>query len=143
MTQAIIRPECASISRTTHGDGRGRSDGRTDGHLPQGESLRELLTELLGKIKAGEYAQGQKRNLPNGQIYIFRVQSAGAPSPDERFKLCLQWMKDNGITNRRAFFSGCPEAGTSGRMHTRCIAQLKREGLIERVGREYVFKDES
>jgi hypothetical protein len=51
-------------------------------------------------------------------------------------------MKDNQITNRRAFFAGCPEAGTSGRMHTRCIAALKREGLIERIGREYVFKEE-
>ena len=122
----------------------GRTDARTDtdaAHLPQGESLRELLTELLGKIKNGEYAQGQKRNLPNGQIYIFRIQSAGAPSPDERFKRCVQWMKDHQITNRRAFFAGCAEAGNSGGMHTRCIKALKREGLIERIGREYVFKD--
>ncbi len=142
----IGRPPTAPLSAVQSsgqpvlaGDGQ---DGRTDGNLPQGTSLRDLLTELLGKIKAGEYAQGQKRNLPNGQIYIFRVQSAGAPSSDERFKLCLQWMKDNQITNRKAFFAGCPEAGTSGRMHTRCIKALRREGLIERAGREYIFVED-
>jgi hypothetical protein len=108
-----------------------------------GTSLRDLVTELAERIRAGEYVLGQKRNLPNGQIFIFRVQSAGAPSPDERFKLCVQWMKDNGITNRRAFFAGCPEANNSGGMHTRCIKALKREGLIERVGREYIFKEDA
>lgn len=131
----------SAVHRTPPVAGRGRTDGRTDGDLPKGESVRELLTELLGKIKAGECAYGQKRNLPYGQIYIFRVQSAGAPAPDERFRLCVQWMKDNQITNRRAFFAGCPEAGNSGGMHTRCIKALKREGLIERIGREYVFKE--
>lgn len=35
------------------------------------------------------------------------------------------------------------EAGKSGGMHTRCIKSLKREGLIERIGREYVFKERS
>jgi hypothetical protein len=119
-------------------DGTGRGDGA---HLPKGASVRDLLTELLDQVRRGECAYGQKRNLPNGQIYIFRIQSAGAPSPEERFKLCVQWMKDNEITNRRAFFAGCPEAGNSGGMHTRCIKQLKREGLIERIGREYVFKE--
>ncbi len=38
--------------------------------------------------------------------------------------------------------AGCPEAGTSGRMHTRCIKALVREGLIERAGREYIFVED-
>jgi hypothetical protein len=120
-------------------DGTGRRDGA---HLSQDTSLRDLITELLETIKRGERVQGQKRNLSVGQIYIFRVGSAGVISPDERFRRCVQWMKDNQITNRRAWLAGCPDAGGGARMHARCIKQLRREGLIERIGREYVFKDE-
>lgn len=119
-------------------DGTGRGDGA---HLSQDTSLKTLVAELAGHIRAGEYVQGQKRNLSNGQIFIFRVTSPGAPAPDERLKLCVQWMKDHQITNRAAFFKGCPDATPSAALHSRCIKALKREGLIEKIGREYVFKD--
>jgi len=70
------------------------------------------------------------------------VQRAGVMTPDERFAMCLQWMKDHQITNRAAFFAGCSDAGTNCALHHRCIRALVREGLIERIGREYVFKEE-
>jgi hypothetical protein len=120
-----------------------RTDGRTDGCLSKDNSLRDLFTELAGKIKASEYVSATRRNVSQGQIYVFRVGSAGALTPDERFRICLQWMKTHQVTNRRAFFEGCAEASNNCQMHHRCIKALKREGLIEKIGREYVFKDES
>lgn len=128
--------------RTAPVAGRDGTDGRTDGDLSKDTLLRTLFTELAGKIKAGEYVSATRRNVSQGQIYIFRVQPAGALTPDERFRICLDWMKRNQITNRRAFFAGCPEASKNAALHHRCINALKRAGLIERVGREYVFKEE-
>lgn len=123
----------------------GRTDARTDtdaANASKDTSLKTLLTELLGQIKAGEYVSGQKRQSVSGQVYIFRVQNAGALSLNERFKICLAWMKTHQVTNRAAFFAGCREASNNCQMHHRCINQLKREGLIEKIGREYVFKEE-
>jgi hypothetical protein len=123
----------------------GRTDARTDadaGNRSQDTSLKTLLTELLEAIKRNESVLGQKRETVLGQIYIFRVEQAGAPTMDERFKACLQWMKETQITNRRVFFEQCPAAGGNANLHHRCIKALKRENLIERIGREYVFKEE-
>lgn len=119
-------------------DGTGRRDGA---NVSQDTSLRTLFTELAGKIKAGEYVSATRRNVSQGQIYVFRVQPAGALTPDERFRICLDWMRRNQITNRRAFFAGCPEAANNCQMHNRCIRALVRAGEIERAGREYVFKE--
>lgn len=105
-------------------------------------SLRDLLTELLATIKAGASVSGQKRASVSGHIYTFRVQSAGALSPDERFRLCVEWMRREQITNRKAFQRDCPDATESAALHHRCIRALVREGLIERIGREYVFKEQ-
>jgi len=104
-------------------------------------SLRDLLTELLETIKAGECVSGQKRECVSGHVYTFRVTAAGALSPDERFRLCVEWMRREQITNRKAFQSQCPDATESAALHHRCIRALVREGAIERVGREYVFKE--
>lgn len=104
-------------------------------------SLRDLLTELLATIKRGECVSGQKRKSVSGHIYTFRVQPAGALSPDERFRLCVEWMRREQITNRKAFQKQCPDATESAALHHRCVRALKREGLIERIGREYVFKE--
>lgn len=139
MTVTTTHP---TISRTPPVIGRGRTDGRTDGNVSLDTSLKDLLTELLATIKRGECVSGQKRESVSGHIYTFRVQSAGAPAPDERFRLCVAWMKREQITNRKAFQKQCPDATESAALHHRCIRALKREGLIERVGREYVFKDE-
>lgn len=118
-------------------------DGRTDRtNVSLDTSLRDLLTELLAQIKAGECVSGQKRECVSGQIYTFRVQQAGALSSDERFRLCVAWMKREQITNRKAFQKQCPDATESAALHHRCVRALKREGLIERIGREYVFKEE-
>lgn len=122
--------------------GTDRTDGRTKADLSQDTSLRTLLTELLEQIKRGESVTGQKRRSVTGQIYIFRVQQAGALSLEERYEVCLRWMKTHQITNRRAFFAGCAEAGNNANLHHRCIKALRREGLIEKIGREYVFKEE-
>lgn len=141
MTNTHPTTTAPGTARTAPVAGRGRTDGRTDGHLSQDTSLRTLLTELLEQVKRGECVTGQKRKSVSGQIYIFRVESAGALSMDERFQFCLRWMKDTQITNRRAFFGQCPEAGNNANLHHRCIKALRREGLIERIGREYIFKD--
>lgn len=36
----------------------------------------------------------------------------------------------------------CPDATESAALHHRCIRALVREGVIERIGREYVFKEQ-
>lgn len=135
-----------------------RTDGRTDGRTDtpnrsqdtsnlsqrhvQDDSLRTLLTELVETIKRGEPVSATRRDVSQGQIYIFRVQPAGALSPDERFRICLDWMRRNQITNRKAFFAGCPEAAKNCQMHNRCIRALVRAGEIERAGREYIFVED-
>jgi hypothetical protein len=127
---------------TAHRVGRDGTERDGTAHLSQDTSLKTLVAELAAAIRAGECVSGQKRRSVSGQIYIFRVESAGALDMEERFKLCLRWMKETQVTNRRAFFAGCAEAGNNANLHHRCIKALKREGLIERIGREYVFKEE-
>lgn len=56
-----------------------------------------------------------------------------------RLHSVLVWMVENGITNRAAVFAGCPEARNSAALHHAAITALKKDGLIERVWKEYVF----
>ena len=114
----------------------------TKTNLSQDKSVRAHIDALVSAIRSGAVITATCRESDTGDTFIFRVQRAGAMTPDERFAVCLKWMKEHQITNRAAFFAGCAEAGTNCALHHRCITQLKREGLIERIGREYVFKEQ-
>lgn len=118
-------------------------DGRTDGRdVSKTDTVKTHFDALVSAIRSGAVIVATHRKSDAGDTFIFRVQPAGVMTPDERFAVCLKWMRDHQITNRAAFFAGCPEAGTNCALHHRCITQLKREGLIERIGREYVFKEQ-
>lgn len=129
----------ASGQSVLAGDGQ---DGRTDSaNVSKTDSVKTHIDALRDAILTGASVSATHRKTDDGEMFVFRVQRAGVMTPDERFAMCLKWMRDNQITNRAAFFEGCPDAGTNCALHHRCITQLKREGLIERIGREYVFKD--
>lgn len=49
---------------------------------------------------------------------------------------------DRDRAERKRCDAGCAEAGTNCALHHRCIRALVREGVIERIGREYVFKEQ-
>lgn len=117
-------------------------DGRTDGqNVSKTHSVKTCIDALIAAIQSGASVSATYRKTDSGEAFIFSVQRAGAPSPDERFATCLTWMREHQTTNRKAFFAGCPDAGKNCALHHKCIRQLRREGAIERVGREYVFKD--
>lgn len=137
---APLPARVGAISSVLSQDGQ---DGRTDEqNVSLDTSLKTLIDELLETIQRGESVSGQKRESVSGHVYVFRVQPAGSLSPDERFRLCVEWMRREQVTNRKAFQSQCPDATESAALHHRCIKALKREGLIERIGREYVFKEQ-
>lgn len=118
-------------------------DGRTDSvNVSKTDAVKTHFAALRAAILSGATVTATHRKSSAGDTFIFRVQPAGALSPDDRFAACLKWMKTNQITNRAAFFAGCPEAGTNCALHHRCIKALVREGAIERIGREYVFKEQ-
>lgn len=144
-THTIGAPPAPLLARESLSDSQkprtDRTDGRTDTICPMDTSIKSLVAQLADHLRTGNVSNGQIRDVSNGQIYIFHVTRPDLPDRGTRLQRCVTWMREHQITNREAFFSNCPDATPSAALHSRCIKQLKREGLIEKIGREYVFKD--
>lgn len=106
----------------------------------------DTINILLKEAKASNVSYGQIRADAGGNVFLtFRLRNGDAYLPhitgefQERIEAAAQWMRDNGLTNRGAFFAGF---GTrSANLHSLAIKQLVRTGELERIGREYVFKE--